>query len=688
MLGSPLLLGRSFSPDEGTSGKDHVAILTHRLWRRLGADPKIVGRTVNINGDPYTVVGVMAPGAPDRWAWQLIVALVFKPEQVQDHSSRFWVVAGRLKAGIGLQQAQAEMSRITAEEAKAYPVSNQGWGAIVDPFKAGFLSSRRRFTLWLLLGAVGFLLLIACLNVANLLLAKGVARQREVAIRGALGAGPAAVFAEFLAENLVLVMAGVLLGVGAGVAILRVFVAIIPPDALPAEADLRLNLPVLLAMLGVAALAGVVFGCAPAWHAARLDPAAILKEGGHAGIGVSRHRLRRLLVIAEFGLALPLLAGAGLHIRSIWKLTHTDSGIRTDDVLTFFLDSVVLDKDPTPAKAGSYYRRLLAAIEAVPGVSRACAMNSVPLDSLYLDRPFWIVGRPEYASPSLRPSADLRIVTPGYFETFGIRIVRGRAFTENDNASSISVAMVNEAFAERYLRGFDPLRQRVVVDQAMPSEARHGPAAERQIVGVFHTVKSRGAREDNPEIDEPFWQETFAGSAIGVRTAMNPTAAARSIAQAAHAVDPQAAIYKTRTMRQVRDEALASDGFGATLFGAFGVLGLLLAAAGIYGVMAFSVTQRSREMAVRAAVGATRFQVVGLVVREGIALACAGLAAGSVGAWWVERAMRGILFGSGSLGLPVLGGAVLLLLLTAVMACWLPAVRAASAEPMRLMKNE
>ena len=230
---------------------------------------------------------------------------------------------------------------------------------------------------------------------------------------------------------------------------LRGLVAVIPPDSLPAEADLRLNLPILLIMLAAATLAGVVFGCAPAWYASRLDPAGVLKEGGRAGIGVGSHRLRRMLIVGEFGLSLALLAGAGLSIHSFWNLTHIDLGVRTDHILGFYVDSVPLLKDPKTAKTSAYYRRILASIQAVPGVSHACAMSYLPLDSLHAEMPFAIAGKAEYANPSLRPNADLETVTPDYFRTFGIRIVRGRAFTDADNERSVRVAMVNETFAKQ-----------------------------------------------------------------------------------------------------------------------------------------------------------------------------------------------------------------------------------------------
>lgn len=686
MLGNPLFLGRNFRPEEGEAGKEHVVILTHRLWLRLGANRKLIGQTIEINSERYQVAGVFAPGIADRWDWELIVPLVFSPE-LAGHDSRYWIVTGRLKPGVTIQQAQAEMDAIAAKEAQDHPKTNQGWSATIEPFKNDFLPNERKFTLWLLLGAVGFLLLIACLNVANLLLAKGITRQKEVAIRGALGARPAAIFAQFLVESLVFAILAGVAGIAAGYAMLRGLVAVIPPDSLPAEADLRLNLPILLIMLAAATLAGVVFGCAPAWYASRVDPAGVLKEGGRAGIGVGSHRLRRMLIVGEFGLSLALLAGAGLSIRSFWNLTHIDLGVRTDHILGFYVDSVPLLKDPKTAKTSAYYRRILASIQAVPGVSDACAMSYVPLDSLHAEMPFAIAGKAEYANPSLRPNADLETVTPDYFRTFGIRVVRGRAFTDADNERSVRVAMVNETFAKRFLKGDDPLRQRVVMEQ-LSGGPQNGLAVEWQIVGVFHTVKSRGSRADNPEIDTPFWQEAFPLSAIGVRTAEDPATMIKSIAAAVNAVDPQAALYKPRTLEQVHDEVLANDRFTLILFASFAVVALLLATVGIYGVMAFSVTQRSREIALRVALGATRGGVIAMVVKEGVALAGAGLALGLIGAYFVGRAMQSILFGVSAIDYSAFGAVALLLLIAAVLACSLPAVRAASVEAMQFLRSE
>lgn len=686
MVGNPLFLGRNFTPEEGEPGQEHVVILTHRLWLRLGANRKIIGRTIEINSERYQVVGVFAPGVADRWDWELIVPLVFSPE-LEGHDSRYWIVTGRLKAGVTIQQAQAEMDAIAAKEAQDHPKTNQGWGATIEPFKNDFLPNERKFTLWLLLGSVGFLLLIACLNVANLLLAKGITRQKEVAIRGALGASPAAIFAQFLVESLAFAILAGVAGIVAGYAMLRGLVAVIPPDSLPAEADLRLNVPILLVMLAAATLAGVVFGCAPAWYASRVDPAEVLKEGGRAGIGVGRHRLRRMLIVGEFALSLALLAGAGLSIHSFWNLTHIELGVRTDHILGFYLDSVPLLKDPNTAKTSAYYRHILASIQALPGVSDACAMSYVPLDSLHAEMPFAIAGKAEYANPSLRPTADLETVTPDYFRTFGIRVVRGRAFTDADNERSVRVAMVNETFAKRFLKGDDPLRQRVVMEQ-LSGGPQNGPAVEWQIVGVFHNVKSRGSRQDNAEIDTPFWQEAFPLSAIGVRTAEDPAAMIKSVAAAVNAVDAQAALYKPRTMEQVHDEVLANDRFTLILFASFAVVALLLATVGIYGVMAFSVTQRSREIALRMALGATRGGVIAMVVKEGVALAGAGLALGLIGAYFVGRGMQSILFGVSAIDYSAFGAVALLLLIAALLACSLPAIRAASVEAMQFLRSE
>jgi hypothetical protein len=364
-------------------------------------------------------------------------------------------------------------------------------------------------------------------------------------------------------------------------------------------------------------------------------------------------QLRRMLIVGEFALS---LAGARLSIHSFWNLTHVDLGVRTDHILGFYVNSVPIIKDASRTKTMPYYRSILASIKAVPGVSNVCAMSRLPLDGLHDEMPFSIAGKPAYQNPLLGPNADLEVVTPDYFQTFGIRIVKGRGFTDADNESSVRVAMVNEVFASRFLKGDDPLRQRLVMEQ-LTGGPRNGPAIEWQIVGVFHTVKSRGSREDNPEIDIPFWQEAFPLSGVGVRTAEDPSAMIKSIA-AVNAVDPQAALWKPRTMEEVHD------------------------------VMAFSVTQRSREIALRMALGATRNGVIALVMKEGAVLAGTGLGLGFNCAYFVGRAMQSILFGVSAIDFSAFGAVGLLLLLAALLASSLPALRAGSVETMQFLRSE
>jgi putative ABC transport system permease protein len=686
MLGDEFYLGRDFLPEEGQAGKDHVVILTHKLWQRLGANREILGTAMRIDGEPYTVVGVLAPGHYDRGQALLATPLVFKPEQV-NHDFHWLLVTGRLKPGVTIKQAQADMDAVTAHIAQTYPKSNKGWGSFVEPLHNDFLPSERRMTLWLLLGAVGFVLLIACVNVANLLLAKSMTRQKEMAVRSSLGATSAAIFSQLLTESLLLATLGGLLGIGAGYAMLRWLVAVMPPFTLPTEADLQLNFPILMFTLAATTLAGLLFGCVPAWLASRIDPSETLKEGGRSGMGIGRHRLRRILVVGEFALALALLAGAGLAIHSFLNLQRVDLGVRTDHVLTFYLP-VPDSRSKDPEQIVAYYHKILTSIKSVPGLSHASASSGTPLEGTGFGMPFTLEGKPAYSDPSLRPNANFGMATPDYFQTFGIRFVRGRAFTDQDNASSIKVAVVNEEFVKKFLKGTDPLQQRIMVEELIPGVTKLGPPVAWQIVGVFHNVRYRGFREDYPEIEIPFWQIPWPSAGIGVRTAEDPASMTKSIAAAVHAVDPQIALATPRTMDQVRDEVLANDRFTVILFACFAAIALLLASVGIYGVMAFSVAQRSQEIAVRMALGASRLRVVGLIVKEGVALACVGLGLGLIGAYLVGRLMRSALFGVGAMDFSAFGLVGLILLFSALLACYLPAHRAASVEPMQILRAE
>jgi predicted permease len=686
MQGNPFFLGRDFLPEEGQPGKDHVVILTHKLWQRLGSDRHILGTTMRIDGEPYTVVGVFAPGLTDRGQGEFAVPLAFRPEQF-NRDTHWLIVMGRLKPGVTIKQAQAEMDAVTARLAGTYPKSNKGWGASVEPLKNDFIPSQRIMELWLLLGAVAFVLLIACVNVANLLLARSMTRQKEMAVRSALGAKSATIFTQLLTESLLLAVAGGALGIASGYAMLQGLIAVMPPNTLPSEADLSLNFPILLFTLAATTLAGVLFGCAPAWYGSQVDPAEALKEGGRSGSGVGHQRLRRSLVIMEFALSLTLLAGAGLAIHSFWNLTRVDLGVRTDRTLTFFLP-VPESRPNTPERIVSYYRQILASIGSVPGVSNVSAETGTPLEGAGFSMFFSVAGQSTYVDPAQRPGTGFQMITPGYFRTFGIRLVKGRTFTDQDNASSVKVAIINQDFVDRFLKGTDPLQKRVLVPQLIPSPTRVGPPVEWQIVGVFRNVRSRGFREVTPEIYVPFWQAPWPSAGIGVRTAQDPAPMTQSIAAAVHAIDPQVPLASPRTMEQVREDVLANDRFTVILFASFAAIALLLSALGIYGVMAFSVAQRSHEIALRMALGATRNRVLALVLGEGAVLACAGLGLGVIGAYFVGRTMQSALFGVGAMDFSAFATVGLILLVAALLACYLPGRRAASLEPMQALRRE
>ena len=686
MEGVKFLYGRDFLPEEGVAGKDHVVVLMNRLWKRLGADPNIVGKKINLDGTAYTVVGVLAPGVTDRLNLQLAVPLVFTPDQV-NHDFHWLLVMGRLKPGVTIKQAQANMDAVTANIAKDFPKSNKGWGAFVEPLKNDFMPKERIQTLWLLLGAVGFVLLIACVNVANLLLARGTARQKEIAIRSALGAARSAIFAQFLTENLLLALIGGVLGVVVGEAALHGLIAAMPRDTLPSEADLSLNLPILLFTFGASTLAGLLFGCAPAWYATRVDPNDVLKEGGRSGTGAGRHRVRRLLVVGEFALALALLTGAGLAIHSFWNLTRVNLGVNTTHIQTFFLP--VPDARPKdPAQIAAYYQQMLASIKALPGVLDASVSVGLPLEGPGFGMPFTIAGQPDYADPSQRPGAAFGMVTPDYFKTFGIQVERGRSFTDADNASSVRVAMVNEKFVQKFFQGKDPLQQRLMVEELIPGVTKLGPAVSWQIVGVFHNVRAGDFRDDFPEIEIPFWQIPWPAANIGVRTAGNPDTMMRSIAAAVHSVDPQIALAEPRTMDDVKSLMLAGDRFTMSLYAAFALVALLLAVVGIYGVMAFIVAQREHEIGLRMALGASRGNVVSLVLKDAFVLALVGLGIGLAGAYFVGRAMQSTLYGVGSLDFAAVGAVALVLLAASLLASWLPAMRASAVSPMKALRAE
>jgi putative ABC transport system permease protein len=685
MQGIRFFMGRDFLPEEGIPGKDHATILTYKLWNRLGANPNILSQPVRIDGEPYTVVGVLAPGVGDRFTFEMAVPLAFRPDQI-NHSYHWLLTMGRLKPGVTLKQAQADMDAVTSHIAAAYPDSNQGWGASVELLQNDFLPPERIRNLWLLLGAVGFLLLITCLNIANLLLAKGAARQREIAIRNSVGATRARIFGQFLTESVVLALIGGGLGVALGVGLLRAILSIVPAGILPSEANFHLDVHVLIIALVATTLAGLLFGCAPAWYASRVDPGESLKDGGRSSTGSGSHKLRRALITGEFALALSLLAGAGLAMHSFWNLSRVDLGVLTDHVLTFRLDQRH-GRFQNPEQMYSYNQQMLNAIHSVSGVSAAATVTGMPLRFHSDGMGVKVVGQ-TYGDRSQQPGAGFQSISPDYFKTFGIRMMQGRAFTEQDTAASVRVAIVNEEFVRRFLKGLDPLQQRLAIQQLIPGSPQVGPEVEWQIVGVSHNVRYGDFRDDNPEVNVPFAQSLSPNVTIGVRTAEDPAAMSKTIAAAVHSVDSEIALANLLTMDQVREESLGEDRYTMILFAGFAAVALLLAAVGIYGLMAFAVSQRTQEIGLRLALGSGKARVIWLILKEASLLAAVGLGIGLVGSIFVGRTMRTTLYGVAALDFAVILSVALLLFCTALLASYLPARRAASIDPMHALRTD
>jgi putative ABC transport system permease protein len=678
-------MGRDFLPEEGIPGKDHAAILTYKLWNRLGANRSTLSQPARIDGELYTVVGVLEPGVGDRFDFEMAVPLAFRPEQI-NHDYHWLLTMGRMKPGITLQQAQADMDAVTSHIAAAYPDTNKGWGASVEPLQNDFLPPERIRNLWLLLGAVGFLLLITCLNIANLLLAKGAARQREIAIRSSVGATRARIFGQFLTESVVLALLGGGLGVALGVGLLRAILSIVPEGILPSEANFHLDVHVLIVALVATTLAGLLFGCAPAWYASRVDPGESLKDGGRSGTGTGSHKLRRALIMGEFALALSLLAGAGLAMHSFWNLTRVDLGVRTDHVLTFRLVQPE-GRFQSLEQMYSYNQQMLSALRSVSGVSAAATVTGMPLRFHSDGMTLKVVGV-TYAERSQQPGAGFQSISPDYFRTFGIQVMQGRAFTEQDTATSVHVAIVNQEFANRFLKGMDPLRQRLSIAQLIPGSPQLGPEVEWQIVGVCHNVRYGDFRDDNPEVDVPFAQSLSPNVTIGVRTAEDPAAMSRTIAAAVHSVDFQIALANVRTMDQVREESLGEDRYTMVLFAGFAAVALLLAAVGIYGLMAFAVAQRTQEIGLRLALGSGKLRVIWLILKEASLLAAIGLGIGLAGSVLVGRTMRATLYGIAAMDFAVIVSVAVILFFTAMFASYLPARRAASIDPMHALRTD
>ena len=685
MLGVPPEKGRGFRDEENEPGRHQVVVLSHGLWsRRFAADPAIVGKEIRVSGRPHAVVGVMPPGVRFPDDAQLWLPLAFTPERegLREARSSLWLpVYGRLAPGVALAEAQAEMSAVARRLAQAYPDDNEQMGIQLEPLQQTLVGDLER-PLLVLLGAVGLVLLIACANVANLLLTRGAARGRELAVRAALGARSGSLARQVLAESVLLGAGGGLLGLLAAALGVRGLLAL-TPEELPRMEGIGIDWAVLGFALGIAIATGLLFGLPSALHAAGVDPGRALQEGGRGLAGGGRlARLRQVFVAAQLALALVLLAGAGLLVRSFLELRSVDAGFEPQGVLSFRLTLPGQSYDSDERIRG-FYGELLGSLEALPGVRSAGAISDFVLAELPQSAPISIPSRPDLADVDPFPVA-YDAVTPAFFEAAGMKILGGRVLSETDRPDGNPVAVVNQAFARRYYRGEDVVGRRFIFGT---------PQGEAPswitIVGVAADARRSGLDKDvRPSVFLPHTQFSASRMTVLVRTAGDPLALVEPARRAVTALDADQPITEVRTLEQAFARTDARRRFVTILLGVFSALAVLLAAVGIYGVMAYVVGQRTREIGIRMAVGARRREVVGWVLGQGMKVAGVGIAIGLIGALAATRLLGGLLFGIAP------ADPVTFLLVAAVLAAvalaanLLPARRASRVEPMSVLREE
>jgi putative ABC transport system permease protein len=689
MLGVQPALGRSFLAEEASPGQEQVVVLSDGLWRRrFGADPSVVGTDVRLDGRPHRIVGVM-PAAMDYTLFdeELWVPTAFTPERLAMHDEHFLSVLGRLKPGVPRARAEEELRGIARWLEATYPRENRDRGIVMAPFVEELVGDYRP-RLFVLLGAVGFVLLIACANIANLLLARGAARSREIAIRAAIGAGRGHLLREALTESLVLASAGGLLGLLAGYWGITLLAAYGPEDV-PRLAQARMDGVVVCFAVGLTALSGLVFGLAPALRTAGRMPHEALKEGGRSGArSGSRDRLRNVLVVGEIALALVLLTGAGLLIRSAIALNDVDPGFDPRGVIAGRVSLPAVDYE-SPEQVTRAFERIEEHLTAMPGVAAGGLVSAAPLENASSNG-LVPEGRPLDISSSI--NSLMRLVTPGYFATMGIELVRGRTFTATDRRGAPLVMVINETLAREAFPGQDAVGKRIACCEPGPD----GSPNWKEIVGVVKDVYANGLDQTpEPEFYLPMvqapvaawsWTDRTMTVAVRARTEAIPLMAPlrRAIAE----VDPGLPLYNLGTMQGRLTESLAQSRFSTTLLTVFGAIALILAAIGVYGVISYGVTQRSQEIGIRMALGARRADVLGMVVRHGALLAGIGLAVGLAGALILSRLLSSLLFQVSPTDPPTFAVGMVVLSAVAVLAAALPARRAARTDPMVALRNE
>ena len=678
-------LGRGFLREEEEKGR-HVVVLSDALWRtRFSADPQIVGRSVTLNNKSYTVVGVAPAGFNFPIATapvQLWTSIADDSDLLSQRGNHFLLVVGRLKPGMTVAQAQADMAHINGNLSKAYEASNLRFsGAVIEP-ELQHLVGDVQPALLILFGAVGCVLLIACANVANLLLARAMSRQREIAIRSALGAGRLRVIRQLLTESIVLALLGGACGLVFALWGTGALVRLVPQDV-PRMSQIGMDGHVFLFTFLAAVITGILFGLAPALQSSKTNLVDALKEGGRGlSGGLLHHRLRGALVVGEMALALTLLMGAGLMIQSFTRLRNVNPGFNPHHVLTFTFDLPETQYSTDQQKI--FYHQALDRFNAIPGVVSAAAALPLPISGHRFNISFKIEGRP--VANGNEPSEEVRIVSPGYFKTMGIPLLEGREFAATDTPTSPDVVIINQAFAARYFPNEDPIGKRMipgVSDTNVPQE----PA--REIVGVVGNVKTvalnRGVK---PEYFLPYPQALIGSMNIVLRTQGAPESVLDAARETIHSMDSTLPLYRVQTMDQYLGASVAQLRISMALLSIFAGLALALAAVGIYGVMSHLVTQRTHEVGIRMALGAQRDDVLRLVLGQGIKLALTGVITGIFAAWGLTRLLAAMLYGISAQDPLTFGVIAVLLALVALAACYIPAWRATKVDPLVALRYE
>lgn len=677
------ILGRAFTPEEDKVGAERVALLGEGFWtRRFARDPNILNKQLVLNGESFTVIGVL-PGAmhTSMRITDVFTSLMRREEQLGGANNRgnhpgIYVYARR-KPGVSEQQARAEVEGIAKRLAETYPNSNARQSMTVESLHGALVDDTRE-PLLVLLGAVILVLLIACANVANLLLGRAAARQREIAVRTALGAGRGRMVRQLLTESVLLSAAGALLGVLLAYWGVRGLLALLPPNTSLAE-NIALDGTVLAFTAAIALLTGLLFGVVPALHVSRPDVQETLKEGGRGGSGgVGTHRARSTLVVVETALALILLVGTGLMLKSFWRVLQAGWGFNPEGVLTASV-SAPDSKYREPAQRRAFIEAVVRNVEAIPGVESAA--SALPLLGGWQSG-FMIEGKPEPPAGQM-PSADVKRISPGYFRAMGIRLLQGRGFGEQDHADAPRVCMIDELFVQAQFPNEDPIGQKVKF-------GRDPDSPWMEIIGVVNHVKHYGVDQDSRvELYLPAKQDPRSSFSLIVRTSGDPSSLTTAVRQAVAAVDPDVPTYQTRTMESIVDDSTAPRRLTAILISVFGALALVLAAVGIYGVMSYAVTQRTHEMGIRMALGAQRNDILRMVIGNGMLLAVIGLVIGFVTAFFgLAPLVASVLFQVTATDPPTYAASPLVLLLVALLACWIPARRATRVDPMIALRYE